>query len=150
MGIREDLLFGEIALNLKLVTPEQLHECVALQEQQNSSQQIGIILREKGYLTPAGLEKILEEQHQKLSKFVDNSQQKQRSVLFGQIAISRGYLTAKQLNECLREQANIDQMGIFMHLGEIFVKKGFMQESQVQELLRDQKKLIDSLQEEDT
>ncbi len=148
MGIREDLLLGEIALTLKLITPDQLNECVVIQEKEEIPRQLGIILQEKGYLSQAALEKILGDQHQKLLKFMDNSQNKQRSVLFGQMAISRGYLTSGQLNESLREQSNIDKMGIFMHLGEIFVKKSFMQENQVQEILKEQKRLIESQQNE--
>lgn len=149
MGIREDLLFGEIALNLKVITAEQLNECVEIQEKEGSQRQLGIILVEKKYLTEEILEQILVEQQKNLLKYSDYSQQKQRSRLFGQMAISRNYITPQQLNETIREQAKIEQMGMFLHLGEIFIKKNFMTQAQVDEILSEQRRLLEEARQEE-
>ena len=142
MGIRENILFGEIALQMGVLTPEQLNDCIDIQEKEKFPRQLGIILIEKGYLDSSTVEKILEEQQKNLLKHMDNTQKKQRSLLFGQMAISRGFITQGQLNESIREQAKIERMGIFMHLGEIFVKKGFMSEEQTHQILKEQKNIL--------
>src|ERR1700675_706040 len=60
---------ARIALDLKLVQPEELGEALRLQEealQQGSELLLGRILVERGWLTPDGLARILQEQRSRL------------------------------------------------------------------------------------
>jgi mannitol/fructose-specific phosphotransferase system IIA component len=148
MGIREDILFGEIALNLNAISSEQLNECVEIQEKSSYPQQLGAILVEKGYLTPEKLASILEEQQKNLLKYNDSTPNKQKSFLFGQMVFTRGFASKPQINECIREQAKNEKLGIFMPLGEILVKKGYMKATEIQEILEQQRQIMNALEEE--
>jgi serine/threonine-protein kinase len=72
MGLKEDQLFGRLALSLKLVTPQQLNECLALQRERGAKglrMPLGVALREKGYLTEAQISEILQKQRGTTRRF---------------------------------------------------------------------------------
>lgn len=58
----KDVLFGEIAVALELLTREQLDECVALQRRARRNQRLGNICEERGYLTRDDVQRVLQHQ----------------------------------------------------------------------------------------
>jgi twitching motility protein PilT len=68
MAESNDALLGRIAVHTKLITPQQLSEATALQARSGSRTRLGEVLVEKGWITPAQLEKLLVAQRQVLAK----------------------------------------------------------------------------------
>lgn len=58
----KDVLFGEIAVALGLLTREQLDECVELQRRARRNQRLGNICEERGYLTRDDVRRVLQQQ----------------------------------------------------------------------------------------
>lgn len=81
--------FGHYLLNNGLLTSEQLH--TALQLQQTTHVKFGVIAVDEGLLTSAQVEEI----HEK---------QKQQDKRFGEIAVDLGYLSNEQVEEMLTAQ----------------------------------------------
>ena len=138
-----DLLFGKIALTEKFCTQKQIDECTRLQLQLQSPHQpaprLGDLLVEKGCLTPDQHAKILEIQQQNLDLVDPLVKKRKESVLFGKLAIKVGLVTADEVNQCLRLQAEPNEM---RSLGEILVAKGFLTAVQVKDILNKQLKKI--------
>src|SRR5690606_31898854 len=63
-----DALLGRIALHARLLTPEQLVEATDEQARRGGRQRLGEILIEKGFITPAQLQKLLAAQKQVLAR----------------------------------------------------------------------------------
>ncbi|HXX94034.1 MAG TPA: hypothetical protein VEN81_10395 [Planctomycetota bacterium] len=143
MPASEDLLFGKIAVQLKLCTQSQLDECSRLQLQMQSphrtAPKLGELLVEKGYLTQAQAETVLATQERNLAQVDPLVQKRKESVLFGKLAVRDGLVTAVELNECLALQA---RPGERRTLGEIMVERGCLTAVQVKELLGRQLKRI--------
>jgi hypothetical protein len=59
-------LFGRIALHNKLLTPEQLRECLEIKHHYGADKKLGEILVEKGYLTGSNIRAILDTQNKYL------------------------------------------------------------------------------------
>ena len=59
--------------------------------------------------------------------------------------MARKLATQGQVNECLREQARIEDMGMFLRLGEILVRKGYLTTEQTDEIAAYQKKQLEAL-----
>lgn len=66
MAESNDALLGRIALHTKLLTPQQLNDATA--EQGRSGGRLGEILIERGFVTPAQLDKLLAAQKQVLAR----------------------------------------------------------------------------------
>jgi hypothetical protein len=126
MPSRSDLLVGQIAIEKGFISREQLDECLRLQEQNPSWKQVGMILLDKKYITEEELDIALQIQKKNLERYVDNTDLKLKDLLFGRIVVARRLATQGQVNECLREQEQIERMGIFLRLGEIMVRKGYL------------------------
>ncbi len=142
MSSDADVLFGKIAMQLGLLTKEQIDTAVSLQEMEVKPRPLGEILIEKRYITQDELRRILEKQKANLSKVDDVTLQKKEDVLFGKVAIREGLATADEVNECLREQAKIESDGSIKRLGELMVERGILSTSQVQRILERQKRRI--------
>jgi hypothetical protein len=140
--LKEDLLFGKIALRKGLVTQQQLDECLKVQDSSEGPRLIGMILLEKGYITKDQLRDVLEFQKENAQKPALGSDEQKSDIAFGFLAVKRGYTTLNRVYECVREQARTAKLGLFFRLGEIFVNKAYLTVEQVQGILRDQKKTI--------
>ena len=143
MADNRDILFGQIALERGLVTQAQLDDALAKQEG-GDRRQLGMLLIEAGSLHEDELDMVLGVQRERLARTAENSNAKLSDVLFGRLVVARKLATKGQLNECLREQAKIEQMGMFLRLGEILVKKGYCSQEQVEELATYQREQLDS------
>ena len=151
MPSRSDLLLGQIALEKGFIDRPQLDECILLQEKYENTEtpkHLGLILLEKEYLDEEELELTLEIQRSKLNAAVDKSDLKLKDLLIGQIAIAQRLITRGQIDECLREQAKIEDLGIFLRLGEIMVKKGYLSDDKLDQILQYQKERQDIFRQE--
>ena len=59
----KDVLFGEIAVALGLLTREQLEECVRLQRRARRHERLGAICEQQGYLTRQQVQQVLQQQN---------------------------------------------------------------------------------------
>lgn len=107
--------FGTYLLHKGLISPEDLKEAIAFQEESN--RRIGEIARERGYLSAPQVDAIFQEQ-----KKVDQP--------FGAIALRQGYLSRSQLDDLLFAQTVFST-----HLGEALLIKGFITPEQFSEEL---------------
>jgi hypothetical protein len=122
-----ELLFGRIALDLKLITPEQLTEAVQVQESSDSGKRLGEILRESGTLTIEQIAWVVSVQEERLQEQITFPAEKTFDMLFGQLAIRYGFIVPESLNEALRIQAQCEEKGsVFNRLGEIMVDRNLM------------------------
>ncbi|HOX05522.1 MAG TPA: protein kinase [Planctomycetota bacterium] len=132
--IRE-LLFGRLALAEKLVTDEQLTECLGLQirygEYGGKVPLLGEMLIMKGYLSAEQVRAILD------------GQRSRRDGLFGEIAMRWRLIDAAGLERALEAQRGMDAAGKpRAGLGEILVDLGLLRPSQVRVVLGAQGKRI--------
>lgn len=58
----KDVLFGEIAVTLKLLTSEQLAECITVQRRDRRHRRLGAICEQLGYLLSADVQRVLDQQ----------------------------------------------------------------------------------------
>ncbi|MHC4600390.1 MAG: hypothetical protein ACYS47_15440 [Planctomycetota bacterium] len=140
--LKEDMLFGKIALRQNMITQEQLDECLKEQEASEEPKLIGVILMEKGFITKEQLREVLEYQKQHQQRPATDPEEQKSDIAFGFIAVKKKYTTLNRVYECVREQARAAKLGLFFRLGEIFVNKGYLTVEQVQDILRDQNKTI--------
>ncbi|MBI3268889.1 MAG: serine/threonine protein kinase [Planctomycetes bacterium] len=138
--MRDRGLLGQIALEHKIITEDQLRD--ALEEHRKSpSVPIGAVLVRKGFIDFNVLQLLLNLQEKRLDEQAQFSNLKKKDILFGRLAVEYGFATAEQLNECLREQADAAGGG-FVRLGELLVKKGIATPDSVRILLDIQNKKI--------
>jgi hypothetical protein len=123
----DNLLAGMIAIDLGLVTPAQLKECVRLQGGRLDPEPIGQLLLNRGYLTTGQLDRLLSEQKRRMTEFSDLR-------LFGQVALDRGFVTDQQLGECIREQLRCVG-GAKPFIGQVMIKKGYLNLRQFAEVI---------------
>ncbi len=131
---RDNLLLGMIAVELGLVSPENLETCTKIQEGQLDPRPLGELFREKGFLTSSQLDRLLREQESRQKEFSESG-------LFGQIAVEKGFITVGQLGECIREQIR-DSGEVEPMLGEVMLRKEYISLSQMKEVLSDQEKQL--------
>jgi len=140
--LKEDLLFGKIALRKGMITQQQLDECLKAQDQSEGPRLIGMLLLEKGFITKDQLREVLEFQKENAQKPALGADEQKSDIAFGFLAVKKGFTTLNRVYECVREQTRAAKLGLFFRLGEIFVNKGYLSVEQVQEILRDQRKTI--------
>ena len=63
---KEDVLLGKLALKEKLLTQEQLNECLRLQAQEGEPRTLGEVMVSLGYLTPEIIKKLLAKQNKRI------------------------------------------------------------------------------------
>ncbi|HKS17344.1 MAG TPA: hypothetical protein VJU16_08530, partial [Planctomycetota bacterium] len=85
------ILFGEIAVQEKYITPAQLDECLQIMRSTKPAPRVGRILMDKGYLTQLQVEVILDIQRVNLA---DRRTRRETGQLFGQLAAASGFCTA--------------------------------------------------------
>jgi serine/threonine-protein kinase len=142
MTDRNELLVGQIALNNRLITREQLDFCLSMQESGLTELPLGELLYEQGFLTREQLDKILEAHEKVLNDPVRQSNVKKKDVLFGRMVVASGLASQDAVNSCLRQQEHLHKQGRFQNLGEILVEKGILTVEQVKDVLKKQQKII--------
>ncbi len=131
----KELLFGRLACGGKLVTEEQIAECVALQdkyrEKGGTVPRLGEILSMKGFMSPEQVRAVLDGQHTRLEG------------LFGEVAIRWRFVERSELDAALKFQREMDAAGKHRaRIGEVLVGRGELQPHQVRAILDAQGKKI--------
>jgi hypothetical protein len=142
MGPRNRLLVGQIALELKLLTREQLQECIDLQAGQVQAKPIGMLLVESGFLTQGQLTVVIEEQKRRLAESLPYAPTQRGAVAFGRLIVERGLAKQEHVNEALRAQQDLADRGVRKRLGELLVEAGHLSAEAVPELLKVQGKVL--------
>jgi hypothetical protein len=140
--VKEDSLFGKIALHNNFVSPEQLEECLVRQREADTPKLLGMIMLERGYITRDQLRLILEYQKKNLQRPATDPDEQKEDIAFGFLAVKLGYTTLDRVYECVREQARMARLGLYFRLGEIFVNRGYLSAEQVGDILARQNKTI--------
>jgi len=139
---RNRLLIGQIALDLQLVTKEQLQQCVDFQAGQLQPKPIGVLLVQHGFLNAEQLAKVLEEQERRLKEPLPHSPAEVGAVAFGRLLVERGLAKQEHVNEALRAQQDLVERGIRRRLGELLVESGHLKAEAVPGLLKAQGKTL--------
>jgi PAS domain S-box-containing protein len=135
-----EVLFGKIAVLMRFATSEQIDECAREQRESKTGGKMGTRLVQKGYLTAAQKEIILNIQQKNFSQPSPHDPSKALAdTILGGLAVTSGALTESQLNECLREQALLESEGKPMLLGELLVRKGYMTTAEILKLISAQR-----------
>ena len=77
----DSLLAGAIAVELGMLSREQLDDCIAEQDVSLDPRPIGTLFLERGYITAKQLRELLDQQRRRLEDFSE-------ARLFGQIALA--------------------------------------------------------------
>lgn len=142
MAARNRLLIGQIAIDLQLVTKDQLQECVDFQAGQIRAKPIGALLIEYGFLTEAQLATVIEEQKKRLAESLPHAPITAGALAFGRRVVEAGLVTPEHVNEALRAQQDLADRGIRRRLGELLVEAGHLKPEAVPGLLKGQGKTL--------
>jgi len=142
MTPRNRLLIGQIALDLQLVTREQLQQCVDFQAGQVQPKPIGSLLLQNGFLNTDQLAKVLEEQERRLQEPQAHTPVAVGELAFGRLVVARGHTKQEHVNEALRAQQDLADRGTRRRLGELLVEADRLKAEDVPGLLKIQGKTL--------
>jgi hypothetical protein len=142
MQPRNSLLFGQIALDLNLITRERLQQCLDQQAGQAKPRPIGALLLEEGFLTQEQLARAIEEQRRRLEDSVPFAPAKKADACFGRLLVLGGHATPEHVNEALRAQQDLADRGVRKRLGELLVESGRLPFEKVFIILKQQGKVL--------
>ena len=142
MTPRNRLLIGQIALELQLVTRDQLQQCVDFQAGQVQPKPIGALLVQNGFLNTEQLTQVLEEQERRLKEPQAHTPVAVGEYAFGKLVVERGLTTPEHVHEALRAQQDWADRGIRRRLGELLVEAGHLKAELVPGLLKVQGKTL--------
>lgn len=142
-----DLLLGQIALERKMITQEQLDACLAAQDEAArhglTVYPLGSLLVALGYVHLAQLEELVDEQTERMGSPVDLEGMRREDALFGKLAVKHALCTETHVNLALRLQARMHQdTRMPVPLGELLVVKGYMTPEDVSKVLRMQVRTV--------
>lgn len=142
MPLDRDLLLGQIAVKYAFITPEQLQECINIQESLSEYKPIGLIMIEKGFITSEMLDTIIRLQQENIEKKTKDGLRRRQDNLFGRILIAKNILPKEKVFAAVREQARLLEKGIHKRLGCILYEWGLLSVEQINEVLDFQNKKI--------
>jgi hypothetical protein len=142
MSPRNRLLIGQIALDLKLVTRDQVQQCVDFQAGQVQPKPIGALLVQNGFLSADQLARVIEEQERRLQEPQAHSPTAVGLLAFGRLVVERGHAKLEHVNEALRAQQDLADRGIRNRLGELLVQADRLKAELVPGLLKIQGKTL--------
>lgn len=127
MNPRTELLLGRIALREKLITREQLYDCLLAQER-NPSRSLGEIMIRRRILSAAQVRQLVAIQTEAVREARQRHADGQDAALLGRLLIEKGFCTNFQVNECLRLMGRMEEMGIspVPPLGDILIQRGYL------------------------
>lgn len=137
MASQADLLFGKIAIMNKMVTKEQVDECVSIQErfaQDGIEMTLGEVLQKKKFVTEQQIQQILHAQRYLAVRAED--------VRLGELAVRNGMVAQRQVADALALQESAFRQGKpIPRLGELLTQRGLLERQQLEALLKAQKRL---------
>jgi hypothetical protein len=129
-GTSRPVRLGEIAVELKFLSPEELAAVLKVKREGTSFVGIGEQLVFKKLITRPQLEILLTEQARRLGAESDR--------LFGQIAIDLGLVSSRYVNSALQEQRTRSSGGLSTPIGMILAEKGLLTTADVERVLHAQ------------
>lgn len=133
-SLKEDLVFGEIAVKSRLITQQQLDKCLEEQKNNPDWKSLGELLISKQYLASHQLQFLIDLQRRNLELKANQSRRTKQDNLFGRLLMRLGFATDKQIEESLGLQLMINDTHL-LRLGEIMVKKGFITDDQLKKVI---------------
>ncbi|HZN62510.1 MAG TPA: hypothetical protein VFC90_08910 [Planctomycetota bacterium] len=131
---RTDRLFGQIAVELGILTPEKLEEALRVQAESGTSPPLGLVLMDLRLVTREDLEKILEAQQKIADRHRERGREQRDDGLFGKVAVSLRFVTQDQLNECLEMQKRGGPEAN-LRLGDLMMRRGLVGPDQVRRVM---------------
>ncbi|NUM33188.1 MAG: hypothetical protein HUU50_01455 [Candidatus Brocadiae bacterium] len=144
--IKEDSLFGRIALLNNFITKEQLEEALETQRTREHFCPVALILMEKGYISRGQFRDILETQKRKLPKPAINPQERKDDMIFGYLGFKNHYLDQEAIYQCLCLQSQMAKKGLLFRLSELLINKGHLSINHAEKILEEQDRLVISCQ----
>lgn len=141
MATKADMQFGRLAVQMGIVSAEQLEKALRVEQASKETKPLGLVLLEQGVLDEEQLNAIIEAQRQSLRERAQHTREKRDDMLFGRLVLRLGLASEQQIAECLRVQGKVEE-DLFLRLGEIMVRKNFLTPDQVQQVLDFQRKKI--------
>lgn len=145
---REDLTLGKILLDNKVVTKEEIHECLRLQKKVRGEVGMNLLLGEllvsRGHIDEDTLEGILKVQAAKMEIMCERLAWREKSkemgprhdVWLGKLAIQNQLIVEEQLEEVLAVQKRAHGVGVQKRLGEILVERKMLSYQALEGLLQ--------------
>ena len=133
-SMKEDVLFGRIAVLNEIITEEQLNEVQSLQNQTSPFRSIGRILLEKGYMNRAQVRAILQAQKRRLPRPVKSPEERKEDMAFAYLVVKHQYLNVEDVVKILKLQAEISKKGLLFRLWEILYTHGYLCLSEIREI----------------
>ncbi len=127
----QEVRFGQLALFMGHVSPEQLQQALQEQAAGRRDKKIGEILLERGHLTPGGLQQVLATQESAPGMSGPRLRDVPGDARLGNLASHYGFIDAEQLEEAVCIQATLREGGKDIKLGEVFVQKKYMRSEDV-------------------
>lgn len=131
---RTDRLFGQIAVELGILTPEKLEEALKIQEARSPAPPLGLVLMDLRLVSREDLSRILEAQQALVDRHRERGKEQHDDQLFGKVAVRLGFVTQDQVMELLglqrREGADPN-----VRLGELMTRRGLMSPEQVRRVM---------------
>ncbi len=131
---RTDRLFGQIAVELGILSPEKLEEALQTQAADAAPRPLGLVLMDLRLVTRDDLEKILEAQRKIADRHQERGKDRREDNLFGKVAVGLGFLSQDQLNECLDIQKREGPEST-LRLGELMTRRGLVGPEQVRRVM---------------
>jgi len=138
---RTDRLFGQIAVELGILTPEQLEGALQSQMAAPTPVPLGIVLMDLRLVTREDLDRILEAQRKIVDQHRERGKDRQEDQLFGKVAVHLGFVTQEQLAEVLGLQKR-DSPESKLRLGDLMTRRGLMDPEKVRRVMEVQAGLV--------
>ncbi|MBP7022038.1 MAG: hypothetical protein KBC30_09520 [Planctomycetes bacterium] len=141
--IKEDHLFGKIAVLNNFITEAQLEEAIQIQLQRKDTlASLPLILLNLGYITNEQFRDILETQKRRMPKPAVHPQEKRDDLVFAYLAVKNNYVEEEEIYQCLTAQSSLAKHGLLFRLSELLVAKYHMTLSQAEKILLEQDSLV--------
>lgn len=140
--IKEDHLFGKIAVLNNFITEEQLQEALQIQNSNTDLLSLPLILLRLGYISNEQFRDILETQKRRMPRPAVNPQEKKEDLVFSYLAVRNSYAEEEEVNKCLTQQAFLARRGLLFRLSEIMVVQKVISLLQAEKLIAEQESLI--------
>lgn len=132
---RTDRLFGQIAIELGILTQAQLDKALASQADADPPRPLGMVLMDLRLVSRDDLERILDAQRKIVDRHRERGKDRHEDNLFGKVAVRLGFLTQDQLAECLELHKRADPPESALRLGELMVRRGIVGPEQVRRVI---------------
>lgn len=141
-GSTARIIFGDIAVEMDLVSRDQVQGAAEYQELEELGCPIGEVMEMQGLLSSSEIDSVLAEQTRKMDKVEPRTGRKLSDVLFGRLAVENGFISEEELRQVLREQAGRRYRDRQVKLGSLLVERNLLTRNQVNEILTIQKSKV--------